>query len=87
MQDIYEKTIEDLGGLMIKFFGCDRITMPIQQAIVLLEAHQQIIRCKDCKYHAMDMCCNHPIEWNNGESRNHCNPNWFCADGERKNND
>jgi len=43
----------------------------------------EIVRCKDCKYHAPDMCCNHPIEWNNGESRNHCNPNWFCADGER----
>lgn len=41
-----------------------------------------IVRCKDCKYSAMDMCCNHPIEWDNGESRNHYNPNWFCADGE-----
>ena len=45
---------------------------------------ENVVRCKDCKYHAMDMCCNHPIEWNNGESRNHCNPNWFCSDGVAK---
>ena len=45
---------------------------------------KEIVRCKDCKYAAMDMCCDHPIEWDNGESRNHCNPDWYCPDGEHK---
>ena len=46
-------------------------------------SNEILVRCKDCKYHAPDMCCNHPIEWDNGESRNHCDPDWFCADGEK----
>ena len=44
----------------------------------------QIVRCKDCKYAEVDMCCSHPSEWNNSETRNHNNPDWFCADGEVK---
>ena len=44
---------------------------------------QDFVFCKNCKYHAQDMVCNHPVEWGNEESRNHCNPEWFCADGER----
>ena len=74
MQDIYEKTIEDLGGLMIKFFGCDRITMPIQQAIVLLEAHQKIIRCKDCKFN--DRCELRDLLLNHEDG--------YCSDAEKK---
>ena len=44
----------------------------------------QIVRCKDCKYHATDMVCGHPSEWGNNETRNHCDPEWFCADGVAK---
>ena len=44
----------------------------------------EVVRCKDCKYVEVDMCCSHPSEWNNSETRNHSNPDWFCADGERR---
>lgn len=50
----------------------------------IYEKATEIIRCKNCKYQAPDGACNHPIEWDNGESRNHKDPEWFCADGERK---
>ena len=69
---------------------CSHLSELVEKMAELLKEQQAVIeqlrndanarRCKDCKYHAPDMCCNHPIEWNNGESRNHCNPNWFCAD-------
>ena len=48
---------------------------------------KEIVMCKDCKYAEVDMCCSHPSEWNNSETRNHNNPNWFCADGERRTGD
>lgn len=54
-----------------------------QQAADIIENLVDVVRCKDCKYAEVDMCCSHPIEWNNSKSRNHYNPNWFCADGER----
>lgn len=45
---------------------------------------RELVLCKDCKYVAPDMACGHPDETLNPLSRNHDNPYWFCADGERK---
>ena len=50
----------------------------------LLKEQEAVVRCKDCKYSASDMACTHPNEWGNEVSRNDGNPDWFCADGERK---
>ena len=36
---------------------------------------ESIVRCKDCKH--VETCCR----------RRTNNPNWFCADGERRTND
>ena len=44
---------------------------------------KELVRCKNCKYHEVDMVCSHPSEWGNEETRNHRNPEFFCADGER----
>lgn len=44
----------------------------------------ELVMCKDCKHAAPDMACSHESEWGNEISRNRCNPDWFCADGKRK---
>ena len=45
----------------------------------------EVVRCKDCKYcNNKDYVCEHPNEWGNEDTRNQRNPEWFCADGERK---
>ncbi len=44
----------------------------------------ELVRCKDCKYAAPDMVCSHESEWGNEISRNRGNPNWYCADGDRR---
>ena len=63
--------------------SCDVDPWAKEMVEELLKEQKQIIHCKDCKYHASDMCCNHPIEWMNCNSRNHCNPDFYCADGEK----
>lgn len=55
-----------------------------EDALTLLKGQPEIVRCKDCKYAAPDMACSHESEWGNEISRNRGNPNWFCADGLRK---
>lgn len=42
----------------------------------------EIIRCKDCKYYDDDEYCTNGVfaDWQ-------LNPNWFCADGERRTDD
>lgn len=59
----------------------------VDKYVPLVTDRQEIVRCKDCKHASLDMCCTHPTEWSNEESRNHCNPEWFCADGERRDDD
>jgi len=41
---------------------------------------QELIRCKDCKWHSEKGFCKHP----NGGAGNVRPVDWFCADGERK---
>ena len=57
-----------------------------QETIDSFDAHNapELIRCKDCKHAAPDMECGHPNETLNPLSRNDGNPDFFCADGERK---
>ena len=55
----------------------------------LQEKAKELVRCKDCKHGQYE-------EWDNGECTDktvYCDmygihkPDWFCADGERKQND
>ena len=55
----------------------------IEQLKMLFDA-EELVQCKECMFAAPDMCCNHPIEWDNGESRNHCNPEFYCMDGKQR---
>ena len=49
------------------------------------EDGKELIRCKDCKYcNKHDYMCEHPNEWGNEDTRNQCNPEWFCADGKKR---
>ena len=44
----------------------------------------ELVLCKDCKFAAPDMVCGHESEWGNEDTRNHLDPNFFCADGKRR---
>ena len=65
------------------YVDCVRTDL-LQTVVGLLKEQEAVVRCKDCKYSASDMACTHPNEWGNEVSRNDGNPDWFCADGERK---
>lgn len=45
-----------------------------------LNAKPEIVRCKDCKWLSEKGFCKHP----NGGAGNIRSENWYCADGERK---
>ena len=49
----------------------------MDEAFVLIDEMQQIVRCKECVYYnsLMGYC---------KDGRSYPSPNWFCADGERK---
>lgn len=67
-----EKTIK---GLM-ELHGSKETMDIIRDAIVLLrEQEPEIVRCKDCKHHRENIC-----EVLIGIY----DPDWFCADGERR---
>lgn len=63
---------------------CERRTRP---EYCPLKEQPEIIQCRECKYAAQDMICTHEHEWGNEVSRNHCDQNWFCADGKRRQKD
>lgn len=42
--------------------------------------HGELIRCKDCKWYKDYCCTNVDFTW-------YREPNWFCADGERRTDD
>lgn len=72
---------------MQKFFVDEsgKITpLPIVFPNCPLKEYEAVVRCKDCKYAAPDMACSHESEWGNEISRNRGNPDWYCADGERR---
>ena len=54
-------------------------------AIELLKEQPQIVRCKDCKHKEESVS----PSWEAWCNRLHCvcDLDWFCADGERKEND
>ena len=52
-----------------------------EMAEELLKEQQQIVRCKDCKLKECDGRNGTIVCDITGESHN---PDWFCADGERK---
>ena len=76
-----KEIIEDLGGLMLKFVGCEGILEPIRKAIVFLISLPDIVRCKDCKHWGEYDC--HITSLTGQKSQK----DWFCADGERRTDD
>ena len=58
-----------------------------EDALALLKDQPEIVRCKDCKWYKEGYDINE--KWFsrcNGSVRTygHTNPDWFCADGERR---
>lgn len=79
------KTLEEY---LVEFGVKIGFLMP-EKAEQLLKEHPQIVRCKDCKHGQYE-------EWDNGECVDktvYCDsygihkPDWYCADGERKDSD
>jgi len=54
----------------------------IEDAITLLKEQPEIIRCRDCK-HGADTIINGEYLFKTCGGVNH-EPDWFCADGEKK---
>ena len=59
----------------------DYYALTMERAIALLKEQPEIVRCKDCKwfyqpFKSEGRCLNHDNDYHE--------PNWFCADGERK---
>ena len=50
-----------------------------ENCAIAIEDRQPVVRCKDCMYwDADEHMCNDKLGWYA------CNADWFCADGERK---
>ena len=66
-------------------FKCNSQQM-MKDALALLKEQPEIVRCKDCEYHddVTDECADigSPC-YRNGW----CEPDWFCADGKRRDDD
>ena len=43
----------------------------------------EVVRCKDCKHYDNGFCYN-PNTYDDEKTRGNTIPNWFCADGERR---
>ena len=60
----------------------------VGDVVELLKGQPEIVRCKDCKYYrAKPGYCAYDRIWQ--ENKGHiwgmyCKPDWFCADGKRK---
>ena len=46
----------------------------------------EVVRCKDCK-HYKDGFCYNPNTYDDEKTRGNTVPDWFCADGERRDDD
>jgi len=85
MEDI-EKVIKDLDELYRLIYQSNvdgEILGSLHDAIALLKDQQDVVRCKDCLHwdDHMEECSNSDsICFRNGWTK----PEWFCADGERK---
>lgn len=47
---------------------------------------QELVRCKDCEYYKDGFCYN-PNTFDDEKTRGNTVPDWFCADGERRQQD
>ena len=80
------KEIIDGLEMSYKYSNVDEDNTLVPQRIVLnaiglLKEHEQIVRCKDCKY------CEYPKSEKEWCKKGHLHGNaetWFCADGERR---
>ncbi len=70
--------VDQGGGMSVT--GVLRCLLRVTDAIVLLKEQPQIVRCKDCKYYnsLMGHC---------KDGRGYPSPEWFCADGLRREED
>jgi len=60
----------------------DRITSALVDALILLQDQPDVVFCKDCKHRGPEdrKCdCGNDIQWQLPRP-----DDWFCADGERK---
>lgn len=83
------KVIEELQGLS----GSKETMTLIADAVALLSEQPEIVRCKDCKYATMtidgDLCkyCELDEDENGFLREVYRDADWFCADGEAKQDD
>ena len=47
---------------------------------------RELVRCKDCRYWGLTNFVHEPTGWC-GRQETTRNPDWYCADGERKEKD
>ena len=48
-----------------------------------VRGYRELVRCKDCKNYRDGFCYN-PNTYDDEKTRGNTAPDWFCADGERK---
>ena len=83
MNDI-EKVISELEFI----YNNENKRQVYADAIELLKSQPQVVRCDDCKhYNELGGYC--AYSWQYQANKLHpygfpCEPDWFCADGERK---
>lgn len=46
----------------------------------------EVVKCRDCRYWSLTNFVNEPTGWC-GRQETTRNPDWYCADGERKRED
>ena len=68
--------------------GATELSIPVPVFVFedvqkLLKEQEAIIRCKDCKHFLADKTCGNPRLCDQ-EDISTSGPDWFCADGERR---
>ena len=53
-----------------------------EDALELLKAWPDIVRCEDCKYYSNGFCYN-PNTYDDVITCGNTDPDWYCADGKR----
>lgn len=57
-----------------------------RDALELLKEQPDIVRCGECKYYSNGFCYN-PNTFDDEKTCGNTVPDWFCADGKRRNQD
>lgn len=84
------RELEDLGGWHTHHYNPlhYEYAETIHNALVLLKEQPEVVRCKDCKYYeSYGKFCRYDGAYKSNSKHLYgimCNPDWYCADGERK---